>query len=55
MGEELPILKGILKGVVNYHNARTYIFTFLSAVNIYQLNVYAVPLEIYTCIDEKVC
>lgn len=23
MGEELPILKGILNGVVNYHNART--------------------------------
>lgn len=22
MGEELPILKGILNGVVNYHNAR---------------------------------
>lgn len=22
MGEELPILKGILKGNVNYHNAR---------------------------------
>lgn len=22
MGDELPILKGILNGVVNYHNAR---------------------------------
>lgn len=32
MGEELPILKGILKGVVNYHNARTYhsLLNFLS-------------------------
>lgn len=26
MGDELPILKGILNGVVNYHNARMYIF-----------------------------
>lgn len=24
MGEELPILKGILNGVVKYHNARTF-------------------------------
>lgn len=24
MGEDLPILKGILNGVVKYHNARTY-------------------------------
>lgn len=34
MGEELPILKGILNGVVNYHNARTltynYLFIYLS-------------------------
>lgn len=26
MGEELPILKGILNGVVNYHNARRCLF-----------------------------
>lgn len=26
MGDELPILKGILNGVVNYHNARRYHF-----------------------------
>lgn len=26
MGDELPILKGILNGVVKYHNARMYIF-----------------------------
>lgn len=26
MGDELPILKGILNGVVNYHNARRYLF-----------------------------
>lgn len=24
MGEDLPILKGILNGVVKYHNARMY-------------------------------
>lgn len=32
MGEELPILKGILKGNVNYHNARK--FQQESGVNI---------------------
>lgn len=26
MGEDLPILKGILNGVVKYHNARMYLF-----------------------------
>lgn len=26
MGEDLPILKGILNGVVNYHNARRYFY-----------------------------
>lgn len=26
MGEDLPILKGILNGVVKYHNARMYFF-----------------------------
>lgn len=26
MSEELPILKGILNGVVNYHNARMFQF-----------------------------
>lgn len=30
MDEELPILKGILNGVVNYHNARTYFLLFFS-------------------------
>lgn len=25
MGEDLPILKGILNGVVKYHNARRYL------------------------------
>lgn len=25
MGEDLPILKGILNGVVKYHNARMYL------------------------------
>lgn len=30
MGEDLPILKGILNGVVKYHNARGY---FLYTVN----------------------
>lgn len=28
MGEELPILKGILNGVVNYHNARRCLWCF---------------------------
>ena len=28
MGDELPILKGILNGVVNYHNARMYLSEF---------------------------
>lgn len=29
MGEDLPILKGILNGVVKYHNARMYFRCFL--------------------------
>ena len=30
MGDELPILKGILNGVVNYHNARTCLIIYLA-------------------------
>lgn len=35
MGEELPILKGILKGVVSYHNARMYLITYLKLYELY--------------------
>lgn len=33
MGEDLPILKGILNGVVKYHNARMYLFFVLYIVH----------------------
>lgn len=36
MGEELPILKGILNGVVKYHNARRCPFnTFKRLIRLY--------------------
>lgn len=45
MGEELPILKGILNGVVNYHNARMsqfqnifYFFIFFCLKNLLSLS-----------------
>lgn len=34
MGEELPILKGILNGVVNYHNARRCLVIFCRALTV---------------------
>lgn len=34
MGEDLPILKGILNGVVKYHNARTYLLFYFTLIEI---------------------
>lgn len=41
MGDELPILKGILNGVVNYHNARRCLLVVPSNTNDNGSNVYA--------------
>lgn len=38
MGEDLPILKGILNGVVKYHNARMYLFYLVMLKTNYNVN-----------------
>lgn len=54
MGEELPILKGILNGVVNYHNARRCLVFFVPFTSSpFDISTAEILSLTYTFIGEK--